>query len=70
MDRCPKCKRHTVTYDGYRGVRRCMVDGCTCVVIDHKSYSYLKRDSKQKEIHRVRVVDGVEKGTLKKYQLL
>lgn len=69
MEKCPKCGRYTIAYDGYRRVHRCMVDGCSCIVLDEESYSCLKQDSATGTVNRVRIVDGVEKDVLKKYQL-
>ena len=29
MEKCPVCKKHTVVFDSYKGVKKCSVDGCT-----------------------------------------
>lgn len=70
MKKCPKCNKYTVDYDAYRGVNRCMVDGCSCIVIDDDSYSFLKIDSSSKTINRVKVEKGTETAIIKKYNLL
>jgi hypothetical protein len=70
MDRCPKCKRLTIAYDSYRGVSRCMVDGCSCVVIDANSYSYLKPDLTTRTMNRIKVERGSETKIIKKYSMV
>lgn len=69
MQKCPRCKRYSVAYDAYRKVNRCMIDGCSCVVIDDHTYSYLKADSSNNTVNRVKVEEGRETGILKKYSL-
>lgn len=69
MQKCPKCNRYSVAYDAYRKVNRCMIDGCSCVVIDNTTYSYLKADSSDNTINEVKVEKGRETGILRKYSL-
>lgn len=69
MEKCPKCNKYSVAYDAYRKVHRCMIDGCSCVVIDDKTYSYLKADSSDNTINEIKVEEGKETGILKKYSL-
>lgn len=70
MEKCPKCNKYSVSYDAYRRVKRCMVDGCSCVIIDENSYSMLKMDVSGKTVNRVKVENGKEAGVLKKYNLV
>ena len=60
MKKCPRCKQYTVAYDGYKNVERCMVVGCGCIVIDNKSYSYLRRDNITHTMTRILVKIGTE----------
>ncbi|MGD0886156.1 MAG: hypothetical protein ABSA46_15025 [Thermodesulfovibrionales bacterium] len=70
MEKCPKCNRFTLGYDRYRGVLRCMVIGCSCVVIDENSYSYLKPDPSTKTMNRIKVERGNETKVIKKYSMV
>jgi len=67
MNRCPKCNKYSIDYDPYRRVHRCMIDGCSCVIINENSYSILKVDSKNKTINRIKIENGEEVEILKKY---
>lgn len=69
MKKCPRCNKYSVAYDAYRKVNRCMIDGCSCVVIDEHSYSYLKADSSSNTVSRVKIEEGRETSILKKYSL-
>jgi hypothetical protein len=31
MEKCPLCKKHTVSYNSYYNAKACSVDGCTYV---------------------------------------
>ncbi len=69
MEKCPKCNQYTVGYDAYRKVKRCMVDGCSCIVINKHAYSYLKNNSFSNNIiNRVKVENGSEV-IIKKYNI-
>lgn len=68
MEQCPRCKKFTIAHDGYKRVKRCMDDGCSCIIIDKDSYSVLRRDSSGKKIHRVKITAGEEKAVLKSYK--
>jgi len=71
MDKCPKCNKHTVEYDSYRDVNRCLVDGCTAIIInkEENTYSYLKHDYSRGLAERIKVVEGVETEVLKIFKL-
>lgn len=69
MEKCPKCKRYTISYDSYRKVKRCLADGCSCIIVNKVSYSYLKSDSCSNTINRVKIQDGTEK-IIKRYKAL
>ncbi len=69
MKKCPTCNNYTIEYDAYRGVYRCMMVGCSCIVIDDDTYSFLKIDPSAKTINRVKVVNGAETKVIKKYNL-
>jgi len=60
MDKCPKCGMYTIAYDGFRGVTRCLVDGCSCHIINDKSYSILRHDFSRKVVERIVVENGKE----------
>jgi hypothetical protein len=60
MDKCPRCGMYAVTYDAFRGVTRCLVDGCSCQIIDDKSYSILRANPSKKTIERVLIKKGEE----------
>jgi len=70
MEKCPRCNKYTVDYDAYRGINKCLVDSCGCVVIDEDTYSYLKIDLSTKTINEVKVEKGTETSIIKKYHLL
>lgn len=69
MDKCPKCHKFTVAYDSYRKVTRCMVDGCSCIVIDKETYSHLKANLTSGTVDRVKVKNGSEKGIVRRYKI-
>lgn len=69
MDKCPRCHKYTVAYDSYRGVNRCMVDGCSCIVIDENTYSYLRSNPSSRTIDNVKMCNGVEEGIIRKYRM-
>lgn len=69
MKRCPICKNFSVAFDPSRKAYRCMVAGCSCVVIDEHSYSYLKPDPSSRSISRVKVERGRETKVIKKYSM-
>lgn len=69
MKRCPKCRSFSIDYDPYRGVYMCMVDGCSCVILDETSYSYLKPDPSTRTINRIKVEEGSETTIIKKYNM-
>jgi len=70
MRKCPKCNNYTVDYDAYRKIYRCMMTGCSCIVLDDNTYSYLKIDPSTKTINRVKVERGTETSIIKKYTLI
>ncbi len=53
MKKCPKCNNFSVDYDPYRKVEACMMDGCSCIVVNDSTYSYLKRDSSNGKVCRI-----------------
>lgn len=67
-EKCPKCHRFTTAYDSYRKVKRCMVDGCSCIVIDKDNYSYLKRNLATGDMNRVNVNKGKETHIIQQYK--
>lgn len=69
MDKCPKCNQFAVGFDSYRGVTRCMVDGCSCIVIDEHSYSFLKPDPSTRTVDRVQIEHGTQIAVLRKFSL-
>jgi phage FluMu protein Com len=69
MKKCPKCNNFSVAFDAYRMVDRCMLDGCSCIVIDTSTYSYLKADPPSKSINRVKVENGAETAVMKRFKL-
>ncbi len=75
MEECPRADYHpvksrfTVDYDSHYGQKACHVDGCTTLVNDDGSYSYLKHDYKRKVVERVKVVDGIEKEVMYTHNL-
>ena len=66
MTKCPKCGNHTVGYDSYRRVNRCLVDGCSCVVYNDNTFSYLEHSLNS--IDRVRVKKDGFKEIIKSYK--
>ena len=70
MKRCPKCKKLSVAFDPYKGAEVCMMDDCSCIVIDDNSFSYLKTDIITSTIRRIKVVSGNETETIKKYKMM
>ncbi len=69
MRRCPKCHKLSVSYDPYKGVDVCMVDDCSCIILDENSFSYLKADISTGTINRIKVVRGHEAEIIKKYRM-
>lgn len=69
MKKCPKCGNFSIDYDTYKGVFRCMIDGCSCIVIDENTYSYLKADPSKKMICRIKVEQGRETKVIKEYSM-
>lgn len=69
MKNCPKCGNYTVDYDAYRRVYRCIMVGCSCIVLDNNTYSFLKIDSSAKTMNRVKVEKETEISIIKKYNL-
>ncbi len=69
MRRCPKCHKLSVAYDPYKGVDVCMIDNCSCIVLDENSFSYLKTDISSGTINRIKVVSGHESGIMKRYKI-
>ncbi len=69
MKKCPKCKHFSVEYSSHTGTYKCTVDGCTCIVYDASSYSYLKPEPSSNSVSRVKVVQGNETGVIKKYYM-
>jgi hypothetical protein len=70
MKKCPKCGNFSVDLDSYKGAYVCMIDGCSCVLIDENSYSFLKHDPSTKTVNRVKVEGGHETNIIKKYTLV
>ena len=70
MEICPKCHKYSVEYDSYRKANVCLSDGCSCIIIDSSSYSYIKSDPVSKKISRVQVEGDTETKTLKQYAML
>ncbi|MEK6757860.1 MAG: hypothetical protein AABX88_01910 [Nanoarchaeota archaeon] len=69
MDKCPKCKEFSVSYDSYRRKNKCIIDGCTAIVIDENTYSYLKHDYERKVAERVKIINGIETEVIKTFNL-
>lgn len=67
MQKCPKCNHFSVEYNSHAGAYMCTVDGCSCIVYDKKSYSYLKPEPLNKTVSRVKVVEGHEAEVIKRY---
>ncbi len=57
MRRCPICKNLSVGYDSYRKAYRCTMPGCSCIVVDETTYSYLKKE-KNGTVVRVELSNG------------
>ncbi len=70
MEKCPKCGQYSVDYNPYKKSHVCMIDGCSCVVINSNSYSFLKINPTAKTIDRVKVEDEIEIEVVKKYNCL
>jgi len=56
MDKCPKCGKYTVSYDGYHRTNRCYEDECSVrIASDNASYTYIRRNYEKKVIEKVEV---------------
>ena len=66
MEKCPYCKEYSIAFDGYRNVKRCVITGCTCIIVDDISYSILKHNTKT--VDRVLIVNGKESHIEKSYK--
>ena len=60
MKKCPKCKHHSVAFDAYRKINRCMIDGCSCIVNTDSSFSFLRHDFTAGVVDRVQIKDEKE----------
>jgi len=60
---------YSIDYNSHYGQKACYIDGCSVLVNDDGSYSYLKHDYKRKVAERVKVVNGIEKEVIKTYNL-
>ncbi len=63
--KCPMCDVYSISYDPYQKVDRCMVDGCTVIIIDENTYSYLRHDPLLDNAERIKVVNDIETEVLK-----
>lgn len=69
MQKCPKCNHYTVEYSSHNSADSCTRDGCSCIVYDSSSYSYLRPDAPSRTISRVKVIRGGEDETIKRYNM-
>lgn len=66
MKRCPVCNSWSVAYDPYRKVDKCMNTGCSCIIDDESTYSYLEQGPNAGIVHRVKASSGE---VLKEYKV-
>lgn len=68
MEKCPKCGKYMVAYDGYRKIKRCHMDGCSTHIYEDGSYSVLEAIS-DKAVVRIKIAPNGDRSILKKYKL-
>jgi hypothetical protein len=69
MKKCPKCGNYSVSYDAYRGIELCMIDECSCHIIDENSFSYLEFDPSTGTMNRIKVEKDHEPQVVKQYDI-
>ena len=66
MEECLNCGNESVAYDGYKGIERCLIDGCTFQIISRddkgkvKTYSILRYNSGTNSMDRIELEVGSE----------
>jgi len=69
MEECPKCNNYSVDFDSHYGQKACYTDGCTVLIEDNNSYSYIKQDKNKNIAERIKVVNGIEKEVMYSHKL-